>query len=925
MTPSEPDDLLDGPDPSTASLPEADRMGTTDVEHPRPSVPLLDTAGVSIGRYLVFDEVGRGGMGRVLRAYDPKLQREVALKVLHTARVSPDTQGRLMREARAMAKLSHPNVVAVYDVELETREGVVIAMEFVEGTTLYGWLRSAHPWAEIVERFVEAGRGLAAAHAVGMLHRDFKPGNVLLGNDGRVRVTDFGLARPPRLRTSARKELVHEEPTELLDSLSHELTEEGAVMGTPRFMSPEQHEGDALDASTDQYAFCVALWAALTGKPPFAGRFVDLLAAKRQGPPPWPNDRAVPRRIVDALVRGLSPGRRDRFADMDALLDELQPRPTRWRWLVGGGAALGLAASVFSWPDAPAPPRPCQGAPQQLEGHWDEQVRGQVSTGLEATGLPYAEDVATRVEQTLDRYAEAWVREHTDACEATAVRKEQSTALLDLRMACLNRARVSLRVSAEVLAAADEDTVRGAHTMVEGLPSLSRCADVEALQAAVPRPRPEDEGAVAATQERLSRVGALLDAGRYDDAALELARAEDEAEGVEHAPLRTEIELVRGRTMKAQGDDAEAEAAFGAALRSGLANDQWGEVLLAATLLVETVGGRQARPGEGLAYAQTAWAMVERASDDPVGEARLRHALAAVAQVRGELAAAESEDRAALELQIRHAGAESTLVATARRNLATVLQERGKPAEAERELRAALAVMQQALGDSHPEVAMTRNNLANAMADQGRHDEAVAELRGGLASLLETVGDGHPHVALTRANLAAELRAQGHPAEARVQYVEALAALEKTWGPSHPNVAMTRSNLANVLADLGHYDEAEVEYRAALRIFESTLGLEHPVVARLRGNLAGLLWRRDASSNEALTLAEQAWAAHADADVSPDVRADSAFLLARILGSRDRARARELGERALGIYQGMGEGQQEALAKVQAWLDGLTP
>ena len=900
-------------------------MGTTDVEHPGASVPPLDTAGVSIGRYLVFDEVGRGGMGRVLRAYDPKLQREVALKVLHTKRVSQDMQGRLMREARAMAKLSHPNVVAVYDVELETRQGVVIAMEFVEGTTLYRWLRDSHPWSEIVDRFVDAGRGLAAAHAAGMLHRDFKPGNVLIGRDGRVRVTDFGLARPPRSTMAEPRAQVPEEPHELLDSLSQDLTEVGAVIGTPRFMSPEQHEGDALDATTDQYAFCVALWSALAGKPPFSGRFVDLLAAKREGPPPWPSERVVPRRIIDALRRGLSPSRSERFPTMDALLDELRPRPPRWRWLLAGGGAAALVVGLLSWPQPPAPEPPCRGAPKLLAGHWDDAVRGNVVRGLEATGLPYAMDVASGVERTLEDYATAWVREHTEACEATAIRKEQSAEMLDRRMACLNRARVSLRVTTEVLAAADEDTVQGAHTMAEGLPLLSRCADVEALHAAVPRPSPQDEGAVAATQERLSRVEALLHAGRYDDAAAELRRAEQEAEGVEHAPLRTEIELVRGTTHEARGDDEKAEVALGAALRSGLANDQWGEVLSAATLLVETVGGRQARPGEGLAYAKTAWAMVERATDDPVGEARLRHALAAVAQVQGKLALAESEDRAALELQIRHAGLESMPVAAARRNLATVLQERGKAAEAERELRAALVVMQRTLGRSHPEVAMTLNNLANAMADQGRHDEAVAQLREGLSLLLEAVGDAHPHVALTRANLAAELRAQGHPGEARVQYIEALAALERTWGPSHPNVAMTRSNLANVLGDLGRYEEAETQYRAAIEIFEQTLGLQHPVVARLRANLAGLLWRQDPSSDEARKLAEQAWAALAEAEVSPDVQADTAFLLARIVGARDRARARELGERALGIYQGMGEGQRETLTTVQRWLDDLAP
>ncbi len=238
---------------------ESGEVPTTDVANPSMLPPRSWIGGQEIGRYLVIDELGHGGMGQVLRAYDPKLQREVALKILQVARMSELAQQRLVREARAMARLSHPNVVAVYDVEEDTEHGVVIAMEYVEGITLRRWLKRGPTWSEIVAHFIEAGRGLAAAHAVGLMHRDFKPSNVLVGSDGRVRVTDFGLARMTGATEDPRASPHVVGSRESTDSLSIELTEVGAVMGTPRFMSPEHHDDETLDATTDQYSFCVAL------------------------------------------------------------------------------------------------------------------------------------------------------------------------------------------------------------------------------------------------------------------------------------------------------------------------------------------------------------------------------------------------------------------------------------------------------------------------------------------------------------------------------------------------------------------------------------------------------------------------------------------------------------------------------------------
>ena len=197
-------------------------------------------------RYVPIGELGRGGMGVVERAYDPTLQREVALKVLRTDSMGEEHERRMVREARAMAQLSHPNVVAVYDVELDSSMGVLMVMEYVPGGTLRQWLRDEErSWSSIVDAFVQAGRGLVAAHGKGILHRDFKPSNVLVASDGIFKVTDFGLAKfafVPEARMLTRS-------GELAPSHG-ELTHGDAIMGTPRYMAPEQHRSQSLDART---------------------------------------------------------------------------------------------------------------------------------------------------------------------------------------------------------------------------------------------------------------------------------------------------------------------------------------------------------------------------------------------------------------------------------------------------------------------------------------------------------------------------------------------------------------------------------------------------------------------------------------------------------------------------------------------------
>ena len=298
------------------------------------------TVGDRVGRYLVLSTLGAGGMGVVFSAYDPQLDRKVALKLLRAnlGAHAKEARTRLKREAQAIAQLSHPNVVGVYDVGATDDGDVYIAMEFVEGDTLTTWLRAwPRTWREILDVFHQAARGLMAAHSVGLLHRDFKPDNVLVGSDGRVRVTDFGLARS----VLGPDEAVGARPAG--SPLHVDLTATGTVLGTPRYMPPEQLEGPNIDARSDQFSFCVALYEALYGAHPLpGGTAVGMLERGERALPP-PESTRVPAAIGRAVLRGLEPDRAKRFPGMSALVAELAPPPKRSHARVVA-IALGVVA-----------------------------------------------------------------------------------------------------------------------------------------------------------------------------------------------------------------------------------------------------------------------------------------------------------------------------------------------------------------------------------------------------------------------------------------------------------------------------------------------------------------------------------------------------------------------------------------------------
>jgi eukaryotic-like serine/threonine-protein kinase len=289
--------------------------------------------GMKLGRYEILDVVGRGGMSVVYAAHDPGLVRKIAIKLVRSdvsaQRGVDEAKARLLREARAMARLSHPNVVAIYDVG-EWNDEVFIAMEFIEGVTMREWGRRRKPWREVIEAFLAAGEGLAAAHENGIVHRDFKPENVLVGDDGRVRVTDFGLARSARGDDDGVYMAAFSAVRGSRESLVT-LTQTGEVHGTPAYMASEQFLGHPTDARTDEFSFCVALYEGLYGERPFEGTLSDGLVGRVldgiiRDPP---LSSTVPGAIREVLLRGLAVKAEDRFPSVADLLAELRARSRR--------------------------------------------------------------------------------------------------------------------------------------------------------------------------------------------------------------------------------------------------------------------------------------------------------------------------------------------------------------------------------------------------------------------------------------------------------------------------------------------------------------------------------------------------------------------------------------------------------------------
>jgi tetratricopeptide (TPR) repeat protein len=917
-----------------------------------------------VGRYLVLDEVGAGGMGVVFAAYDPDLDRKVAVKLLWTRDGkgvrSSDSGARLFREAQAMARLAHPNVVAIYDVgTIDDR--VFFAMELVDGPTLREWLEAKRSWREVVRVFVQAGRGLAAAHHAGIVHRDFKPENVLVGADGRVRVTDFGIA------AAARGEAVPPEPelTKRTSVLSQPITRPGTFLGTPAYMAPEQLAGDPADARSDQFAFCVTLYEALYGERPFGGdTLAELSSAIREGKlRAAPKDSLVPARVRRTLVRGLEPKPSDRFGSMDDLISTLDPTTpvSRYPWIVAALAAVIAVAAVWG---ARAGTRDARAVCEAVGvGMWDAAQKKSVSDAFRATGKPFADDAFRATERALDAYATAWAVMHRDACLATRARGEQSEELLDLRMQCLSRRAAELRALTSRLSHADAQIVERSVEAALALEPIDTCANAEALRA--PPRLPADERSrkrIADVRATLADAKALRDTGRIAEALRLATEGESAAKTLGYAPLEGEALLARG-DLEDMSDAKSAEDTLRMAAR--VAETAHDDAILAdaSIALMRRVGVARADLDRAEDWGARAEVALERLGNVPEQLAKLLEARGSVYKKHGMYPQAYASFERALALREKAAGAASPLTARTLSKMGTVLIDLGRFDEALAACERALSIGTHELGPAHPEVASLENNLGEVLRRLGRGGDALVHLRRSLAIAEAAFGSDHTAVGGALNNIANTLEEQGEYDEALEYHERALRMFEKLYGPNDPNVARSLTNRGNVLLDLGRWADARADqerairiveavfgpehpdvaigltnlgdvlmaqgrpreamapYERALAIREKTLGTDHPRVARALTNVARALVRTG-GADRAIPLLERALAVQEKRTVRPVENAETRFALAEALVARggDRARARLLASEARAAYAAAGAAGRKELARIDTWL-----
>jgi len=870
-----------------------------------------------IERFTILKKLGEGGMGSVYAAYDSALDRRVAVKVVRSDRrasadpVTPRAQ--LLREAQAMARLSHPNVVAIHEVG-EIGEGVFVVLELVDGTTMHEWLRErARGWREIVDAFVQVGQGLAAAHDAGLVHRDVKPANVMIRRDGRIQIGDFGVVSMSGSGSSSDRDGDRTEP----EHIPNDITFVGRRVGTLAYMAPEQYAGAAVDGRADQFAFCVSLWESLYGARPFAGQGAELAAAARSGTiQPPPTTARVPRYLEQPLRRGLSPKAEDRFPTMAELLDALRrdPERTRRRWLAGGvlfALFAGIATWAWvGWTRRPAVTPPCADQAAPLANRWDADRAAAVRAAFATSNVPFATSAATRVTSQLDAWSARWVDMRVEACRATRVTGEQSDALLDARMRCLDRQLDEVAQVAAALVTTDRDVIARAAETLE-VPDVSLCANRDYVLARVPPPEsPLARARVEGVEHELAAASARERTGHYREGRRIASAAATTAEELAFAPLLAEALLVRGRLEQQDGDTTAARATLTSAVRAaGVARD---DITFARALvsLLDVLVERAEVPA-ALALAVAVEAAVAR-THDRVLEADLAVGLGAAHQAAGDLAA-ETHMRRALALRESLYGASSVQVAQLLNRLGGAADARGQAADARALYERALAIVDVQLGPEHPSTTITRANLCYLDAEAGKLAEARTCQEAVLAMLERALGPSHPQVAWALNEVALVQRQQTDRDGAARRFERALAIWEAASGPTHPDVAWPLINLGEIAIERGELRAAEASCTRALSVIEAASGAAHPdTTAALTclANAAASRAPRDAIGYASRAIATGAAHGHtADAELS--------FILARALvATGDARRGVEIGREALGAAEG------DLRAQITAWLHG---
>jgi tetratricopeptide (TPR) repeat protein len=763
---------------------EETRVSVLRAEAPGGALSAALGRGAVIGRYIVLDRLGAGAMGVVYLAIDPELDRKVALKLLKHARDEPSgsmsegARTRMIREAQALAKLSHPNVVAIYDVGARG-DDVWIAMEFVEGETLRGWLGARRRgWSEVLALMEQVGRGMAAAHAAGLVHRDMKPDNVMIDRGGRARLMDFGLARADA------------GPSEAVaaggGALSIEVTTAGAIIGTPAYMAPEQLMGRAAGASADLFALCVTFWEALYGARPFAGGAIEelrinvstgrVLRPRRGG--------GAPRWLEKVLTRGLAAEPTQRWQSVAAMLDALERQKQRRKGLralglVGFVVGLGITGVTIDEAATRRKIASCEAEGRAIDEVLNEGARAQIERAFLATGKPGAAVIFEKTAPWLERWARSWAAAATEVCVASTVERRWDHETAGRARECLEEGRASFEALVAELAVADAITLVRATGAAAGVSTADGCVDPVRLRER-PMTPPAQQAQVRALRAALAKVRSQRVSGHFAEAltAAEAALAEAKALGSPLMIAAAELEV--GLSEKEEGAYVKAEASLLRALAAAREAQAPRIALISMMQLVWVVGDRGSRFAEGVVWAEAARTLLTL----QLGSQRL--------------------DQAELE-----------------NNLAQVYLARRSHAEALALQERALAGWREEFGPDHPTVAQGLNNLGNVRRSMGDFAGSIRLHQEALASRVAAFGEMHPLVAGSLSNLALATGGAGD-LEGRIALdTRALEIREALLSADHPLIAESLNNLGGAFLNLDKAEAAEPLYARALAITES--------------------------------------------------------------------------------------------------------
>lgn len=730
-----------------------------------------------VGRFELETLYGTGGMAAVFAARDPQLDRRVAVKLLT---IPPHPTLTLLAEAKTLARLSHPNIVTVHEVGLEG-EDLFLVMELIDGGPLSRlWAKETSPLQVLLRAFAQAGEGLAAVHKAGIVHCDLKPGNVLITLDGRVKVADFGLARlmdGPVVATATP-----------LSPGNGERSSTVSRRGTPAYMAPEQRAGMRPNALSDQFSFCVCLWEALHGCRPFEA---ESTSPRRT--------RMVPRWLDRTLLRGLAAEPSARWSTMQELVDVLQAAPERRRRRLAAAVvvAIPLVAGVGPWVCTPR----CPERRADLEGAWG-RARADAIAKVWQAGPRFQRESWSWIRTELDRWADAWIDVQQRACRATFHDRTRSDAAYDLTMACLERRRVALGSTTDLLASGTSEIAAAATQMLEALDPPSTCLDGADRMSVAPTPESITAG------ERVDRARLFVALGDTSAALEALGAATPELP--EDHPIVAEHHLATGAALSVIGRWDEADRALTLAAQAAL-EGQHDMIAADAFLGLAELEVERQQHVEAQRWLDLAAAQQKRVDADARRRARLLDVIGQLSVRQGRPADAEATYRAALEL-LTGTEASDPLVFTARRHLAVSLAEQGRFSAAEAvfvELADEIGV---SLGRQHPDLGTIEKNLAIDAKDQGSLDVALTHAQRAHALLVGAFGEGSIRIAPTLTLMADLWNSLGAPETA-----VSLAA--EAWRLQKKHLPIGHSERGTALALLAWLQLHAGDFEAALPSF----------------------------------------------------------------------------------------------------------